>query len=96
MTRQRRLLPDAEPPRPPCASCGAPATCEAELVLRDLVLERDAGVRSRPYWSSDYKAQRARVATRLCDACVSANVRIATSIVCDLDASSVIPQKKGP
>ena len=68
----------AEPPRPRCASCGQPGTYVVSLEVKEMKLERDAGVGSRPYWTADYRTG-SKIETVLCDACQSSSVSVSTS-----------------
>lgn len=60
--------------RPPCSSCGEPATCEVVLTVQSLVLEREAGMKSQPQWVPSWHPMRTKVQHLSCDACVKANV----------------------
>ena len=71
--------PPAEPPRPRCASCGQPGTYFVSLEVKEMKLERDAGVGSRPYWSADYRSG-SKLEVVLCDVCQRSSVTIATSV----------------
>lgn len=74
------MLTGEAPERPPCAVCAGPATCVMSLDVRDLVLDRDSGVGTRPYWTTSYKTQVSSVEMRLCAACVTRHVKVAVAV----------------
>lgn len=72
---------------PPCAVCAtAPAVVEARIEVRGLVLDRDAGMKSRPYWRPDYQAIRASASCWLCSSCLASQVNVSTSMRVELEA----------
>ncbi len=79
-SRKRVRVDESSVPRPPCATCGAGAICTMELEVRDLVLERDSGVGSVPYWTPSYKNLLASITIRLCGECVQNNVKVQTTV----------------
>ena len=79
--RRRAADPATETPRPPCSSCGEPATCVVTVSVQDLALEREAGVRSVAYWTPSFRADRVRVSNRLCEKCFQSSVKVETSVV---------------
>ena len=68
----KKQAAQTEPPRPRCASCGQPGTYFVSLEIKEMKLERDAGVGSRPYWSADYR-NGSKLETVLCDGCQRRN-----------------------
>lgn len=79
-TQSRVKVDEHAPARPPCATCGHEATCVLSLDVRDLVLERDSGVHSAPYWTSSYKSVVVDISTRLCAECVRAYVKVSMNV----------------
>lgn len=75
----KKQAAQTEPPRPRCASCGQPGTYFVSLEIKEMKLERDAGVGSRPYWSTDYR-NGSKLETVLCDGCQRSSVSITTSV----------------
>jgi len=80
MKQPTRVKESDGPERPPCATCAAPATCVMSLDVRDLVLDRDSGVRSSAYWTTSYKTLVSSVEMRLCAACVASHVKVSLSV----------------
>lgn len=74
-----KRTPQADPPRPRCATCGQPGTHFVTLEIKEMRLDRDAGVAARPYWRADYHGG-SKLETVLCDGCQRNNVSIATSV----------------
>jgi hypothetical protein len=71
-------------PRPGCSCCLEPATHEVSLNARPLKLERDAGVRSQPYWTGDYR-NTTMVSVLLCGNCFKTRVGIDFSVTASLE-----------
>ncbi len=82
--RSRVRTSDEDVPRPPCATCGAGASCVMSVEVQDLVLERDSGVRSVPYWNKSYKGTVASIEVRLCAGCLQKNVRLTTQVAVEV------------
>ena len=66
-----------EPPRPICA-CGSPGSFQVQIDVQELVLDRDAGIAARPYWSAKYR-HGTKIETIMCIKCLRANVQIQIS-----------------
>ena len=79
--RSRRGMEAPEPERPPCATCGGPATSEIQLEVRPLIVERDSGVVARPYWTTSYKNKTVAIEMLLCSSCFTKNVQVSTDVV---------------
>lgn len=71
--------PQTEPPRPRCSKCGQPGTHFVTLEIKEMKLERDAGISSRPYWRADFHSG-SKLETVLCDGCQQNSVSITTSV----------------
>ena len=69
----------SDPVRPLCV-CGSPGAFLMQIEVQELVLDRDAGIASRPYWSLRYRSG-TRIESIMCQACVRANVRLQVSAV---------------
>jgi len=69
-----------DPKRPACATCGKSADSEFTLEVHSLVVDRDAGVRSSPYWTTSYRTPKVKISMLLCDPCVSKNVNVTTAV----------------
>lgn len=74
-----KKTPQTEPARPRCAKCGQPGTYFVTLEIKEMKLERDAGISSRPYWRADYHSG-AKLEVILCDDCQSNSVSITTAV----------------
>jgi hypothetical protein len=71
--------PAPEPARPRCSACGQPGAYFVSLEIKEMRLERDAGVASRPYWTSDYRSG-TKLDTVLCEGCQKNHVSITTAV----------------
>lgn len=75
MPRMSGPLPgQKEPPRPLC-SCGEPGVFQVHIDVQELVLDRDSGISSRPYWTVKYRTG-TRIETIMCQNCLRANVQL--------------------
>lgn len=79
---KKRSLDDV--PRPACSGCGEPAHHRLEILVHELVLDRDAGTHARAYWTMGYGRTGTSIQTNLCPKCVRQHVTIA------VDASATI------
>lgn len=68
-----------EPARPRCSKCGQPGTHFVTLEVKEMKLEREAGMASRPYWRADFHSG-TKLETVLCDGCQDSSVSITTSV----------------
>jgi hypothetical protein len=78
-----------EPPRPICA-CGSPGVFQVQIDIQELVLDRDAGISARPYWSAKYR-HGTRIETIMCGKCVKANVQIQFSATAKVEKGREVP-----
>ena len=69
----------AEPPRPRCATCGNPGSYFVTLEVKEMKLEREAGISSRPYWAADYRSG-TKLEVVLCDGCQRNNVSVTAAV----------------
>ena len=77
---------NSEPARPICSSCGKPeATHCVRVETKQLQLDREAGVRSAPYWSR-WKGEATLIETLLCPVCFKSSVRITVSASASLES----------
>jgi hypothetical protein len=49
------------------------------LEVKEMKLEREAGISSRPYWSADYRSG-TKLEVVLCDNCQQSSVSITTAV----------------
>lgn len=68
-----------EPPRPRCAKCGQPGAYFITLEIKEMKLEREAGMSSRPYWRADFHSG-SKLETVLCEGCQDSSISIHTSV----------------
>jgi hypothetical protein len=81
--------PRSEPDRPLC-TCGAPGMFQVLIHVQELVLERDAGISARPYWTSAYRTG-TRVDSIMCVTCVRANVQVSVTANATIEKGRVAP-----
>ena len=72
MKKARKNLP--EPPRPLCM-CGDPGAFQVQIDVQELILDRDAGISARPYWTAKYRTG-TRIESIMCQTCVRSNVQV--------------------
>ena len=65
-------------------SCGEPGDVEVSLEIKELVLECDAGITSKPYWKADFRSG-SRIQTILCVGCKRESIEISLSANARLD-----------
>ena len=82
---------EAEHPRPLCGCGKHPATHQVSLTVQRLQLDRDAGVRSQPYWTASYRSAQTSITALVCDECLASKINVA--VVVD---ATVAKAKKGP
>ena len=76
---KKSLANRPEPPRPRCSTCGQPGFYFVTLEVKEMKLERDAGVTTRPYWTSDYRSG-SKLESVLCEDCKRASVSISAAV----------------
>ena len=54
--------------------CGAPGAFQVQIDVQELVLDREAGITSRPYWTAKYRTG-TRIESIMCQSCVKSNVQ---------------------
>jgi hypothetical protein len=85
----RKAKNQLEPARPLCM-CGSPGTFLVQIDVQELVLDRDAGISSRPYWSAKYRTG-TRIESIMCQKCVRSNVQLQVSAVAKLEKATEVP-----
>jgi len=55
--------------------CGNPGAFQVQIDVQELVLDRDAGISARPYWTAKYRTG-TRIESIMCQTCVRSNVQI--------------------
>ena len=78
-----------EPARPLCA-CGSPGAFLVEIDIQELVLDRDAGISSRPYWKTGYRTG-TKIESIMCQKCVQSNVQLQISATAKVEKAREVP-----
>jgi hypothetical protein len=91
MAGRRPSIEAEEVPRPGCSACGAPAHHRVEITVQELVLERDAGIRARPYWSPSYRTASTCIMTLMCTVCLRRHVTITVAASAAVEKGKVGP-----
>jgi len=86
----KKKLTEEDVPRPPCA-CGKPATDRVEIKVQRLVLEREAGVSSQPYWSPSYRYTRVSVEALICEDCLKRNITVGLTVSASVEKAKPVP-----
>jgi hypothetical protein len=87
MTAKRKDIP--EPARPICM-CGNPGAFHVQIEVTQLVLDRDAGMASRPYWTPKYRTG-SRIESIMCQSCVRSNVKLQVTASAHLEKAAESP-----
>jgi hypothetical protein len=83
-TRKITTLTEEDIPRPPCA-CGKPATCQIDINVRRLKLERDSGAHSELYWRASYHDTVASILALVCDNCYNNNIKVTVTAAASVE-----------
>jgi len=75
--------------RPLCA-CGGPGVFLVNIDVQELVLDRDAGMSARPYWSPKYRTG-TRIEAIMCQICVKTNVQIQVMASAKIEKAKEVP-----
>lgn len=78
-----------DPPRPLCM-CGGAGSFLVTIDVQELVLDRDAGISSRPYWTAKYRTG-TRIEGIMCSDCVKRNVQVQISASAKVEKAREIP-----
>lgn len=87
MKKFRDLQPD--PDRPLCM-CGNPGAFQVQIDVQELVLDREAGISSRPYWTAKYRTG-TRIEAIMCQKCVRSNVQVQISATAKVEKAAEVP-----
>lgn len=85
----RKAKDQPEPARPLCM-CGSPGAFLVQIEVDELVLDREAGISSRPYWTTKYR-NGTKIQTVMCQKCVRANVQIQVAATAKLETATEAP-----
>ena len=89
MPPMKRGKDQPEPARPLCM-CGSPGAFLVQIDVQELVLDRDAGISSRPYWSAKYRTG-TRIESIMCQKCVRSNVKLEVSVAATVEKAHEVP-----
>lgn len=78
-----------EPARPLCM-CGSPGAFQVQIEVQELVLDRDAGISSRPYWIAKYRTG-TKIESIMCQKCVRANVQLQIVATAKVEKAHEVP-----
>ncbi len=78
-----------DPARPLCM-CGSPGAFLVTIDVQELVLDRDAGMSSRPYWTAKYRTG-TRIESIMCQGCVRSNVQLQVVATAKLEKAKEVP-----
>ena len=78
-----------EPARPLCM-CGSPGAFQVQIEVQELMLERDAGIASRPYWTAKYRTG-TKIESIMCQQCVRANVQLQIVATAKVEKAKEVP-----
>ena len=78
-----------DPPRPLCM-CGEPGAFQVQIDVQELVLDREAGISSRPYWTAKYRTG-TRIEAIMCQKCVRANVSVQVVASAKVEKGNEVP-----
>lgn len=85
----KKAVPQSDPARPLCM-CGDPGSFQVQIDVQELVLDRAAGMSSRPYWSAKYHTG-TRIESIMCQKCVRSNVQIQIAANAKLEKANEVP-----
>lgn len=78
-----------DPPRPLCV-CGSPGAFQVQIDVQELVLDREAGISSRPYWTAKYRTG-TRIEAIMCQKCVQASVQLQVVASAKIEKAHEVP-----
>ena len=78
-----------DPPRPLCM-CGEPGAFQVQIDVQELVLDREAGISSRPYWTAKYRTG-TRIESIMCQKCVRSNVNVQVVASAKVERGTEVP-----
>lgn len=78
-----------DPARPLCM-CGSPGAFQVQIDVQELVLDRDAGIAARPYWTAKYRTG-TKIEAIMCQSCVRSNVQIQVVATAKVEKAKEVP-----
>jgi hypothetical protein len=70
--------------------CGAPGAFQVQIDVQELILDRDAGISSRPYWTAKYRTG-TRIESIMCQTCVRSNVQVQVVASAKIEKGKEVP-----
>ncbi len=89
MSAMKRAKDQPEPARPLCM-CGSPGAFLVQIEVQELVLDRDAGISARPYWSAKYRTG-TKIESIMCQKCVRSNVQLQVVATAKIEKAHEVP-----
>ena len=91
-SRRRRALEETTP-RPICGCGKNPVTHQVQLTVRRLILDREAGAHSQPYWAASWRgAAHTAIEALVCDDCLGNRINVVVAV----DATMAQAKKGSP
>jgi hypothetical protein len=78
-----------DPPRPLCM-CGEPGAFQVQIDVQELILDRDVGISSRPYWTAKYRTG-TRIEAIMCQKCLRSNVNVQVVASAKIEKGKEVP-----
>lgn len=78
-----------DPARPLCM-CGSPGAFQIQVDVQELVLDRDAGIAARPYWTAKYRTG-TKIEAIMCQSCVRTNVQLQVVASAKVEKAKEVP-----
>lgn len=78
-----------DPARPLCM-CGSPGAFQVQIDVQELVLDRDAGIAARPYWTAKYRTG-TKIEAIMCQSCVRSNVQLQVVATAKVEKAKEVP-----
>jgi hypothetical protein len=70
--------------------CGSPGAFQVQIDVQELVLDRDAGITARPYWTAKYRTG-TRIEAIMCQSCVRSNVQLQVVASAKVEKAKEVP-----
>ena len=92
MAQRRKKIDETDAPDRPLCGCGKSlATHQVTLTVRRLVLDREAGARTKAYWSASYHSAHTSIEAVVCDDCLSGKINVSVAVDATLANAKKVP-----
>ena len=92
MAQRRKKIDEADAPERPLCGCGKNlATHQVTLTVRRLVLDREAGARTKAYWTARYLGAHTSIEAVVCDDCLAGKIHVAIAVDATLAQAKEVP-----